>query len=725
MTTPDLSHIDRLTSVSRERSTSLEQTILDLSALHLGGMPGRLFIATLDLRTDLYYAPLTNIAQSDLATLRGFSPPILETIRSRFPVSFGGTGLLREALRLLEGDEKTLLMLRLDGAGRVTGVQESTGTREIVEATRANALIALSLQERANEGLESLRPTDAREEKWLIVRLDREIGAPESTGRTVRLAQVGALFLKKGTNLEDAFEQVEKAVQASSFATLVLLYEKERYYQKGLRQAVSGAIVKYGAGVDISKQVDVLRNRATAQRWNVPQVLDTDPEIEPKAGEKTVRAENIPQLAWYKMNRLTPITLMDLLVKTEGLQDYEVQTVSRACFSHLADTYWQDLPRPEPVNLRHGIGVALGLCASRVRECCEHMERREKLLSEGKPIKFPRGIDIFENRHRDLLRAFMPFVRENERLPTRISISLNGEGTTADAIDCLHPLLILQDLATATSALSEKSFGGVQLCPPRGFLHGDAHFGNFLVDASVPEDPLVFSIDPAEVKLPSEAAVAGAVPDLISEQHARKCLPGLSQDIVYDVAKMMMSTACGYGLAYRGGLRPCAKDGLFRLERPGSEGIRKLSDVGGISGSQIVAIDAPASEASWLYHDIAGKTVFRELCALFERVALSPEQTNFALSRLCLLTVRHAFSIADTLFPRDALGGVAMYLLGNRFLQRASAIVLRGIQSEFSLPTQQEWETVFEMTKGQDPLVLAGLGGAPRAPDASRVGAAQ
>lgn len=84
-----------------------------------------------------------------------------------------------------------------------------------------------------------------------------------------------------------------------------------------------------------------------------------------------------------------------------------------------------------------------------------------------------------------------------------------------------------------------------------GDVHGDAHFGNFLVDASIPEDPLVVSIDPGEISInDSDPAVRQFASGLdLDTVDISRALTMLRRDPTYDFSKLLVSTSSFYGLA--------------------------------------------------------------------------------------------------------------------------------------------------------------------------------
>jgi len=240
-----------------------------------------------------------------------------------------------------------------------------------------------------NERMELFRPTLDREKqlkKILLIRCDNTLPAVAGRIRS-ELMQLGLLYSPHGAkeSAREFGDELLAAAVTSSFGTLTLLYEKERYFQKALRQAVQGSIIKYGDWRDIQGQTAILEKTARAQKYCVPEVLPP--------------ADLAPQrpFSWYRMTRLTPSSLMDLLTTTKGFQDYEVTALVRSCFSHLRETFWSPLSSVT-VRSRSWLSLPFAFALDRIEETCKNITNDKKLILDGRPIKSKRDIDMFDHK---------------------------------------------------------------------------------------------------------------------------------------------------------------------------------------------------------------------------------------------------------------------------------------------------------------------------------------
>jgi hypothetical protein len=236
-------------------------------------------------------------------------------------------------------------------------------------------------------------------------------------------------------------------------------------------------------------------------------------------------------------------------------------------------------------------------------------------------------------------------------------------------------------------------------------LHGDPHFENLFIDASVPEDPLIVAIDPIKLtekkfqgywtELDERMDLNGTLDNAIYKKTETRFISAC-RDPAYDVAKFLLSTTSLYGLIIRGAYRLNTNEGLI-IEWSGDTQIKPFAGDGGISGAGIVEKTAPAVKEAWRNHNTITKAIVevyvnRILDALNkykEEHQLNDDSIecalNVALINLWAFTLRHTFSIAEKIFPEQAEKSLVIYLLGSCLTQRGCKIVKKALEHEYGL----------------------------------------
>jgi hypothetical protein len=322
---------------------------------------------------------------------------------------------------------------------------------------------------------------------------------------------------------------------------------------------------------------------------------------------------------------------------------------------------------------------------------CSTIADRKRTILSGVPIKLARTIELFDKKD---LRPFVELIETAIEPPTSAFTVRLAWDKRGYCVSCCDPRHILRTLCAAVQR-ETRPWRMRQYCIG-GTLHGDSHFANFMIDASVPEDPLVFSIDPAVPPLidPSAPSFKRRCAELAETVGLRqpaefsKVLEGMKQDLTWDIAKMMLSAACGYSLAYRRAFSLERRGSEFGLKRLPPEELKRLSDAGGISGSQIVQIDAPVDPDSLRNHGLATEVILEEYLRRYSEVVVQGDQESLSLAvvRLWLLAVRHGFSIVERLFPANVDRAMVMYLLMARFVNLGYGRILQILEDPSRKP---------------------------------------
>lgn len=647
--TTNIESIEKLTQQSLTRSRELEKISFKIIEDTLSSQDEKFFIVTVDIHSDLFYAPLTNIDSNYLLELFG-TEILLENIRNNFPVSMSETMFVSEIYKsLIQKDSFTndVLVLQLDTVGIVTNTWGLTKDGKLIdvkknieETIRNNKQIDKVI----NSFIEDVKQRENKNSgyKYFILRPDYKVDI-EHKSRQLELLQIGFFILNGELKavLPDLAKTIFHAANISSYATLALFYEKERYFQKAIRQSVKGSIIKYGNYEDIKEQVRLLSELNDKNIYNVPIVLKKDPEIDLTGNFN---------FAWYKMPKYTLCSLLDLFSFTSGLEVYEVTSVVRTCFNHLHDTYWgwdQNL-KAFQAPARTYISAPLSIAYHFVLKACNNIISHKQSIKEGLPVKLERSIDIYNY---DILGS-STYIYEtmNKDYIDEFEISVNWDGpiNTEKCKNAAQQISLICD--SLENITDDEDID--KMLMQAGKIHGDAHFGNFLLDASIPEDPFVVSIDPQIVNYyVDKNQLFEYVKNNRDEAMFDAEIVNIHQDPCYDIGKMCLSSSCCYGLAYRKAFVTESSDHKLELNRIDKEQINKLNNLGGISGSQIVNMEAPVTIDAWRYLAVSAKISIDEFLKLLTSILPNNERLNAninaALIRLWLFTVRHAFSISD------------------------------------------------------------------------------
>ena len=699
--------IDDADELSSKRILNIEDLILFSSSPISETTDLRYFITTVDIVAGLYYSPLSNLDASKLKSPDGKGrvenddrPSIIESIRSFFPFSRREAPLswdICQELLKFEISERCLLLVEIDTEGRVL-----SGYFPIPfpPAEMLHCIIATKskdgyrIDKDVNKRMEAMRTDECTDwNKLLLFSVDEHI-PNKISARESMLMQLGFCFaasISSPQEIEDIAGPLRTCCHMSAYASWVLFLERERYYRKALRQAVKGHLTKFGDATDITKQVQKLRV-LNGQFELVPQVLLADPQI-PKRSNIAIaqrQGKGDAHLAWYRMTRFTMPPLLDILTSTKGLKEHEIRSLLRACLTHLDITYWKSLHWSAQIDAQDYICSALLFALERVCSTCVNITQHAGTIGGGNPTKFKRVIKLFSPDDTLQYQTLINWISKAQQ--PDINITLDWDQAHYFQCPCQHPSKVLKDLLACVKSTKLKP---VHPLVSEG-LHGDAHFGNFLIDASVPEDPLVVSIDPLVVKV-SPSNLNATEEESLQSSDLKVESERFATDPLYDVAKLQVSTVCAYGIVVRGALA-VGPDDQFVLKYNKDVQPRQLSDTAGISGSQLVAVAAKVPQEVWNYHSYATRSVFDQWEEILEHLpAGDTGSIAIAHIRLWLLTVRHGFSLADHLFPQEIEKSLSMFLLVTLFLNKGlepvSRLLSNNLKDEDSV---QQLRTLFQ-----------------------------
>lgn len=700
-------NLAKLADESRTTIAQLEERMSAIASAVKHEQKGEYFLlGTADLQASVYYAPLYNLPQSILQKIGGGNNhTLLREIREKFLMRVGPTGFLREVCRSIRespDDDGNLFFVQVGRTGDVRGVEcfdsqnQSQDPSQIVQDTLVETPhLGPELAELITDWRSGLEYNGRELHTFFLIRAEPRFQGPQRSAE-LDIMQVGVAFLQSKKLSKRKVSVFQGLAQTSSFATISLLYEKERYYEKAIRQAVKGSIIKYGERVDIGNQVQILRKLQDAKRWNVPAILGVDPLLDSRAQEHVespITTAN--EFAWYSMPWFVIPSLMDTLSLTEGFEKYEIAAVIRSGFKHIHHNYWGDNILPAAFPLRPSLLVPLALAIDVAETTFDGIASQKETILGGIPVKLSRGIDVFSKAHlKRHLKVLNPIL---DRDSFALELSWNHTPLLTNQVS--DPIKQLKDLFDIIADMSNQEDVLQLRIRGDGNLHGDAHFGNLLVDASVPEDPFIISIDPTKIKSDTllkqiKKPARELVEKLCGASSSDEQFDFIPWDLSYDVAKFALSASCCYGLVYRNGfvIKPPEKEGsVFQLTMNEEDGPEKPKDAGGISGAQIVRIGPKVHLDAWANHSIAANRTLLEYLTLQHRYRGKATDdcfhrtVNVGLIRLWFLTVRHVFSIAGKLFPVKMEEATVMYLIGTLFVNRGLPTIKKILSNNIDL----------------------------------------
>lgn len=667
--------------LTRAASTILDGSLPDDERFYL--------VFSIDLRTASYYSAATNIP-SDAFSFLSAAPQAtaLEVIRDLFPMH-RGEGLVGELCRtaselatsppseavvvLLDLKAQILDVTAFDGSPQPQYLERITNSTAGLEPSRDLLAAVTAVSERVD--MQTAR----------LAFIPRPRIASPAQSRTFELVQI-CLLLDSVTSVSSpqCIEYVVHLTNVVHFATLALLAERERYYQKSLRQATRGTLIKSGVHDEIEEQIRLLETLNATGAYSTPRVVKQDINRESGFG-------------WYIMPYFTLPSMMDTLTSVRSLRPFEISGLARACVSHLRHTYWRSVAA-QRVEAREFLLSTLALLEQRASGSYRAIQSRAADVMNARPVVGRGGVAIYDPSE---IERDLPIIKRVEE-----GVSLRAEwGASHEPVEtvCEGTGEVLEHLRSMLLEIGR----GVRIDQylAREPIHGDPHLGNLLVDASVPEDPVIASIDPKRISVNSDDLWQSYGCSRLAQQPFCSSLDNLRYDVTYDAAKLLVSTVAGYSLVYRRGVRARMEGEMVVLHHPPDRELRKLSEAGGISGSQLVRIDAPVVEEALDYHRLFAELIVQRFIALagISETEVGSASLLAGLLRLWMITVRHAFSLSEILFPVDTGRSAAMYAVAAALLNRGFPQASEIVRSGFACPAEPMREV---LTKGFWPLPI-------------------
>lgn len=671
--------------------------------------PGlRYLVVTIEQTSGLAYAPITNIDKKLLELLdseyavdllRGIREDVFSPLHLRGPIR----DLFRSVRGLLnDGDLLAIELLPHERSGQVSVTTEEgdlvSGATEKVVKFLDEYPIKLPQFGRRMDSLRS-RATEqygSSVSAYLLVRTEAllQSGIPSTRASNINLLQVGFALAPSDGSIDLASACIA-ACRTSGIAASAALYEKERYYERAARQCAADAVIKYGLLGDIHDQYTRLTQLRNGNAIHIPVIDENRSDHQTLTG--TVAETARRTISWYRMPwfDLRPLALT--LVARGGWQDYELRALMRAATTHLRQTYWEN--KLQQLKLRSmedpAVAVQAPLLLAKDHSDSFLNAVRAILADIGKdwPSVHASGVSIFARSPK--LEALMDTLFSLRP----VSLTIEWKGQTISQQQVESPRLVLNRISdTIRDGVTARSYKRVVAAD----THGDAHLMNLLVDASVPEDPLLVSIDPRSwspehsFSREKERLASQETPPLNKESLGYE-LEGIQYDPAFDLANFLAATSGFHNLAINDLL-------ILDIDSPDNVTIRDsapaaepLGKGGGISSAKLIRISEGASVTSIVDQHTCTDAVLREFQYLYlcEMGSDSPDRhfsLNIALLRLWSFAIRKLLSTAATLAKSDVRKATMIYLIAGAYagwaeLRINAAVKQHGLDKEAATAT--------------------------------------
>lgn len=646
----------------------------------------RYLIVTVERLSGVVYAPVCNLSRELLGAFNEnyAAGDLIEKIRHQYLFPRALEGPIRDlwaaaradstvlpphylVVRAIRGDSKNV-----DGAlvvcapdGKVDeGLANSLTKRFSIQLEQTSSWLRQGALSKLVEACSAQQATLLH--PFLLLRLESSFPQSDSF-RTQRLdlVQLGLVLSPDEQLPLDAIEICLSACRTSGLAAFSVLYEKERYYERAARQCVKTSAVKHGPQREIKEQARVLATLKEQGAFNIP-VLDitkSDPTLLQDGPSSS-------EVSWYRMPWLDLRSLADTLLWKSGSRDFELAALMRATVSHLRLVHWH----PKELGIEsHPKEAILGalLLARRAAEGFYKVARsvRDRVQSES-PIFHSSAVRFYRREQLDGINLMLSKVdaRQSQH------VALKWHEATYWEKEVRRPEENLWELC---KKVAEAPLVGSYRALQADYVHADAHFGNLLVDASVPEDPLIISIDPKPLRPPAGedfSAEANSLPIEMKQLH--HSLQNLKFDPLYDLAKCIMSTSGLHGPIIRRALelRLETNEG-FSLANP-PDGISHMTDTGGMSSSGLIRVGTQVRRECLIDHDTCSGSLMREIQEAISADSgkpgtdpLSRLGINVGLIRLWGLSLRALFSAASDRLPSDVSTGMALFIIASAYTE--------------------------------------------------------
>jgi hypothetical protein len=478
---------------------------------------------------------------------------------------------------------------------------------------------------------------------------------------------------------------------SSSVAAFSVLYERERYFEKAIRQSIKGTMIKWG-GKD--SQMEFYDQIKALNQCNKNVVSHAAPYIL-KYGFPKTQTDPIPDddrnsdrnahYPWYEMVRYSLPSLDDLLTTTPDLQDFEVRAIAKAVVDHLNKHFWNLDAISSKENLVRTVPLAAipVLAFATLRDelsnndkdigSIEKIKIRMSQWRDGIPIQVDKkGItlpnNVWVDSNGSLWQAFFACELKNKETGAKESM-YSGFCDENDVCIIKFPINNPEDvLDTIIRKWTNSEIESPTKITVPDFLaahcHGDPHFENIFIDASIPEDSFIVTIDPAIRKYNGDMR-AGAG---LCKETAKEIIENFGRQPMHDISKLLLSTVGGYALAqkngFSAGFERAIVEGdseLFALRWHSKHNVSPLgADATGVSGANLYMRSISATSDAKRYQYIFSLEVLDQFDRIIEQMlnfsGISDDKDkcicrNIYYIQIWAWVVRHTFSISEKMFP--------------------------------------------------------------------------
>jgi len=147
-----------------------------------------------------------------------------------------------------------------------------------------------------------------------------------------------------------------------------------------------------------------------------------------------------------------------------------------------------------------------------------------------------------------------------------------------------------------------------------------------------------------------------------------------------------MSTSGLHGPIIRGALELSTDADGFTLANP-PDGVRYLSDAGGMSSAKLIRVGTQVPESCLRDHDTCARALLREVQEALSEDSGKPGMDrqarlgiNVGLIRLWGLSLRALFSAAADRFPSDMATGVALFILASAYTEVGTRTFIEALE---------------------------------------------
>lgn len=713
---------------SKTRAKVLQALALNASQKLTKNLYGNYFIVSREFYSELFFGFLTNVPSEQLEAIvenriGEAKGDFVGFFRDQYTKSFERPGPLKamsDYLSTTTSETCSLIAVSFSWDGNRIGGQffssdfelyddpDGTAVQEFLSKIKYDKKLhemakGLAIQQGASDGAKP-----AGDGYCLVVSADNKIGDEHSfRRRSVQLMQIslqiGFSFedLENSTSLID--DSLIAALGCSRVAAYSVLYERERYFEKAIRQATKGTMIKWGNKDSFDEfrgQLEILNKCNDEKRTHsAPYVIKYG--IKDETTHHIKNKDKETPYPWYEMVRYNLPSLDEILTTTPDLQNYEVRALAKSVFDHLVTHFWkQESDReanskcfsPLPIS-----AIPLLVFRALQRELygngdntesgsIERIKKRIESWREGNPIRVHgKGLVISEKALKDQKKSLLLFFY-NQGSDIDIKLLFDGHhDQSVQPVVLTHPDTQLDNLIQKwKSKLDHQS----NIEVPKflaSMCHGDPHFENLFVDASIPEDAFIVAIDPTKRSYQGNPRDLGVDK---YEKDAQDVIAAFGQQPIHDIAKLLLSTTGQYALIMKNGLSSALdhKTKTYSISWQSNDNTSQLGpDGSGASGANLFIRSASATREAKRYQYVFASEILRKFDLEVDKVLNRCEITDPKEKNICRNTyylqiwawvVRHTFSVAEKLFPdkdelSDQLFAFGYFLLqkGTDFLQ--------------------------------------------------------